>query len=106
MVTPLNAAGLAVMVLINSALAALATRFLRVRMRTNWGGMVYALLLVPLGLILLIPVYSGLLGSVVEFDATTTLLVVAVGIPLTLGLTFDYIWMPSPEDVETAPEAR
>jgi hypothetical protein len=102
MVTLIDVAGLAVMVLVNSTLAALATRFLRVRMTTSWGGMIYALLLIPLGLILLIPVYSGLLGSTVQFGATTTLLVVAVGIPLTLGLTFDYIWMPSPEDVELA----
>lgn len=89
-----------VIILVNSTLAALATRFFRVRLATSWGSLLYTILFVPLGLVVLIPVYSFLFGRFMQVGSNTVLLIVAIVVPLSLGLTFDYFWMPAPDQVE------
>lgn len=92
--------GFLIIVLVNSALAALLTRFLRVRMNTEWGSLLYTLLIVPVTLAALIPLYSLVLGGFVEFGDTVVLIGVSVVLPGALGIAFDYFWMPDPDEVE------
>jgi len=99
MVSAVGLAGLLVIVLVNSAVAALMTRFFRVRLHSRWGGLVYSILLCPLVLLVLGVLLSVPVGPFITLDRMAFLLVV-VFVPLTVGMVFDYVWMPSPDDVE------
>jgi len=101
MVSVVAVAGLVVIVLVNSAVTALMTRFFRVRLNTRWGGPLYALLLCPLALLVLGVILSVPIGSLIDLG-TVTFMTLVVVLPLALGMTFDYVWMPSPDDVELA----
>jgi hypothetical protein len=100
MVAVIDLAGLLVIVLVNSAVTALMTRFFRVRLDTRWGSMLYALLLCPVVVLLLVLVLSGVLGLGGNLGSRGTVVFLTIFVPLALGLTFDYIWMPDPEEVE------
>lgn len=100
MVAVLDLAGLLVIVLVNSAVTALMTRFFRVRLDTRWGSMLYSLLLCPVVLFVLVLFFSGVLGLGVNLGSSATVVTVTILLPLALGLTFDYVWMPAPDDVE------
>lgn len=101
MVSVIGLLGLLVIVLVNSALTALMTRFFRVRLNTRWGSLVYAILLCPVAMFVVLLVLSGPLplGDGLRLSTSATLLV-TIGIPLAVGMTFDYFWMPDPDDVE------
>ncbi|MFD1514630.1 hypothetical protein [Halomarina rubra] len=90
---------LLVLVGLNTAIAALLTRFFRVRLDTRWGPVVYSLLLTPVALF----VPALLLGAVtppVLGESRAAFVAVAFLLPMTFGIAFDYLWMPSPEEVE------
>jgi len=105
MLSAIAIAGLAVLVLVNSAVAALLTRFFRVRLHTRWGGLLYSLLFGPLVLLVLGVILSVPVGQFINLDTLTFLLVVVL-VPLAVGITFDYVWMPSPDDVELPTSAN
>jgi len=99
MVSLLEAVGLLVLVGLNTAIAAVLTRVFRVRMETRWGGALYTLLLTPVVLL----VVTLVVGSVQVFPnlgSPATVVGVTILLPLTLGVAFDYFWMPSPDEVE------
>ena len=98
MVSLIGALGLLLIVGVNTAVAAVLTRFFRVRLDTQWGPIVFTLFLTPIALFLL----TLLLGSFLGFDLGSTGAVVAIAmlLPLALGVAFDYFWMPAPEEVE------
>jgi len=75
------------------------TRFFRVRLHTRWGSLVYSLLLCPLVLLVLGVVLSVPIGPFITLGRISFLLIF-VFVPLALGMVFDYIWMPSPDEVE------
>jgi len=100
MVSVADLVGLAVVVGVNAAIAALATRFIRVRLDTLWGVALYIALLVPTVLFVTTLVATGPLGLGPYLGGTTTVLGVAVLLPFALGVAFDYFWMPSPAEVE------
>jgi len=100
MVSVVGLAGLLVIVLLNSAVTALMTRFFRVRLNTRWGGFVYSVLLCPVAMFVVF-----MLFAILGFGAGLGLSnVAAVGVtillPLALGMTFDYVWMPSPDEID------
>ncbi|MFB6169972.1 MAG: hypothetical protein ABEJ06_02390 [Haloarculaceae archaeon] len=99
MVSVVDVLGLLVILAVNVALAALMTRFFRTRLDTRWGPVVYVALLVPLALLVSTLVLGGAglgpnLGTPALVVGTTILL------PLVLGTSFDYFWMPAPDEVE------
>ena len=100
MVSVLALAGLAVIVGVHTLLAAVATRFLRVRLESAWGPLVYAVVLIPLLLVLSTMLLSGVLGLGPNLGDVRTVLFVLVALPTVLGVTIDYVWMPAPDDVE------
>lgn len=99
MVTPLEAVGLAVILLVNTAVAALATRFFRVRLQTSWGSVVYTALLVPLLLLVSTLVFGGVVQLGPDLGSPTAVVALTIAGPLAVGIAFDYFWMPAPEDV-------
>jgi hypothetical protein len=121
MVSVVGIIGVLVIIGINTAATALMTRFFRVRLETSWGPVVFALLLIPVVLIILTQILGGIVipivfvllvqilgGSGLELDIGGTLLVISltVVIPLVLGTVFDYFWMPDPDEVELPERSR
>jgi len=91
---------LAVLVLVNAVLAALVTRFFRNRMDTAWGGAVYAALGGAFVLLVSTMVLSGVFKLGGNVGSRYVAVLVTIAMPLALGITFDYFWMPSPDEVE------
>ena len=98
MVTLFEAAGLLVLVGLNTALAAVLTRLFRVRLETRWGGALYTVLLTPVALTVVTLLLGQVLGP--DLGSPATVVGVTVLLPLTLGIAVDYFWMPAPEEVE------
>lgn len=92
--------GLAVIVAVNTALAALLTRVFRVQLSTVWGSGLFVVLFVPLALLVSTLVLSGVVGLGGDLGSTVAVVGVTVALPLALGVAFDVFWMPAPEEVE------
>lgn len=105
MVSAADAIGLVVILFVNSAVAALLTRFFRVRLHTSWGSAAYVVLLGPVVLLVLTLVLSGVLNLGGDIGSPAAVVMLTVVLPLSLGATFDYFWMPAPDEVEL-PEQR
>jgi hypothetical protein len=100
MVTALDAFGLGVIILVNATAVALLTRFFRVRLQTRWGSAAYASVGSPVVLVGLTLFLSGVLGLGPDLGSTGAVVALVIVLPLATGLTFDYVWMPAPEEVE------
>ena len=100
MVSVLAIIGLLVVVVVHTVVAALLTRFFRVRLSTRWGPVLYALTLIPLVLIGSTLVLSGLFKIGPNLGGPVTALFVMILVPLALGITIDYVWMPAPDEVD------
>lgn len=100
MVSVADIVGLVVVIGVNTAVAALCTRFLRFRLHTRWGVALYVLVFVPLIEVVLTLVLTGILNLGPNLGDVTTALGVVVVLPFALGVAFDYFWMPAPEEVE------
>ena len=98
MVSAFEAVGLLVLLGLNTFLAAVCTRMFRVRLETRWGGVLYTLLLTPVVLVVVTLLLGQVLGP--DLGSAATVFGVTVLVPLTLGIAFDYFWMPSPDEVE------
>lgn len=100
MVSVLAVMGLVIVVGIHTAVAALLTRFFRVRLTTRWGPILYALTVIPVILLTSTLVLSGLFNLGPDLGGPVTALFVMLLVPLALGLTIDYVWMPHPDEVD------
>lgn len=98
MVTVFEAVGLLVLLGVNTLIAAVLTRFFRVRLNTRWGGALYAILITPVVLLVVTLLLGQILGP--DLGEPATVVGVTVLVPLTLGIAFDYFWMPAPDEVE------
>ncbi len=106
MVSVVGAVGIAVIVAVNATVAAVATRFFRLRLATRWGPVVYVALLVPPVLVATTLVLSGVLGLGGNLGDADTALLVAIVFPLGLGVAVDLFWMPPPDEVELPERSR
>jgi len=100
MVGPLGLVGLAVLVGLQTLLAAVSVRWLRVRLESWWAPVVYALVFVPVLLVVSTFLLTGVLGLGPDLGSPGVALFLLVAAPLGLGLAIDYLWMPPPEAVE------
>lgn len=91
--------GVLLIVAVNTALAAVLTRFFRLRLATRWGSGLYALLVIPVVLLLVLLLASGVLGLGGSMGRASAL-VVTIVVPLSLGSAIDLFWMPPPEAIE------
>lgn len=92
-----------VVLAVHTLIAAVTTRYLRIRMRTRWGQVLYAVLLVPLVLVVTTLVFGQL--PLVRFDDPATVVAVMIGAPFVLGATIDVLYVPAPDEYDL-PEAR
>ena len=95
--------GLLVILGVNSAAAAVLTRFFRVRLDTRWGSALYAVLLGAFVLTALTIVLGGA-GLGPNLGNPATVVGLTVVLPLATGIAFDYFWMPAPEEVDLPAE--
>jgi uncharacterized membrane protein len=93
--------GVLVIVAINTALAAILTRFFRLQLETRWGSGLYAVVLIPIVQLIVLLFASGVLGLGGALDRSTAI-VVTIVVPLGLGAAIDVFWMPPPEAVDDA----
>jgi len=112
MPTPLSLVGPAVtaalllgLVALNTLIAAVAVRFFRLQLATQWGPVVYTALLVPVVYVVTALIVFGALGvgSGLGLDRGT-LLVFFWGVPLSLGVSLDIFWIPPPEEIDVPAE--
>ena len=100
MVTVGTLLGLGLIVVLHTAIAAVATRFFRVQLKTDWGTVTYALLVIPVVLLLSTLLLSGGLGIGGDVGNRGAAVFLTVLVPMTLGFAFDLFWMPHPDEVE------
>lgn len=105
MASLLNLVLFGVVLVVHTFLAAMITRYFRVRMETRWGAVLYALLLTPLVLLVTTLLFSGILGIGVDLGSPAAVVGVMIGMPLALGFTVDVLYIPSPEEYDV-PEPR
>lgn len=98
MVAAFELLGLLFILLVNTAIAALLTRFFRVRLNTQWGSAIYTVIWVPVVLLVVTMVLGSVLGP--DLGGPATLLTVTVVGPAAAGVAFDFFWMPAPEEVD------
>jgi len=86
---------------VHTLLAAVLTRFFRLRLNTQWGYVVYSFALIPIALLVTTLVFFGVLpiGAGLNLGATA-LLGAAIALPLALGFTIDTLYIPAPEEYD------
>jgi hypothetical protein len=94
-----------VVVAVHALVAAVMTRFFRIRLATDWGAVVYTALFVPVALFVLTQVFTGVLGIGPNLGSAATVLAVLVGVPLAVGVTVDVLYVRPPEEYDL-PETR
>jgi hypothetical protein len=82
----------------HTLLAAVVTRYLRLRMRTDWGTALYVLLLVPV-LLVGATLVTGQL-PLVPLGSPVTVFAVMIGVPLALGVAVDVLYLTPPGEYE------
>lgn len=100
MVSVVAAFGLLAIIALNTAIAAVMTRFFRMRLDTQWGSAIFTLLLVPLALLVSVLVLSGALRLGADVGGPTSAIVVGILLPGLLGVAIDLFWMPPPDEIE------
>lgn len=94
------AVGYAILVGVHTVIAAVTTRFFRIRMETHWGSALYTVVFVPMVLIASTLLLSGPLGIGTAAGTRTTAVMIVIVVPMILGYAIDFFWMPAPEEVE------
>ncbi|WP_158055515.1 hypothetical protein [Halorussus halophilus] len=93
--------GFLLIIVVNTVAAAVAMRFFRLRLATQWGTVVYTALFVPLIYFVTTLLLSGFVGFGGEGVANKgNALILVWVLPFTLALSLELFWMPAPEDVE------
>jgi hypothetical protein len=85
---------------IHTLIAAVMTRYLRLRLATTWGTAVYVAFLVPVVLFVSTLVFSGPLGIGVNLGTPTAVLAVMILLPGTLGVAIDLLYVEHPDEYE------
>lgn len=93
---------LAIVVGIHTLVAAVLTRFFRIRLDTQWGSAIYTLVLIPIVLTGGTLFFAGALGIGGGITVQSEVLVLAamVGLPMALGVTIDVLYVTPPEEYE------
>jgi hypothetical protein len=105
MATVLDIVLMGVVLVGNTLLAAVMTRFFRIQLDTRWGAVVYTAFIVPVVLVVTtIGAFS--LGVGVDLGSTAAALGLMVGLPMGLGVTIDVLYVPAPDEYELPDTAR
>ncbi|MCD2202693.1 hypothetical protein [Halobacterium sp. KA-6] len=104
MVSVVTAAGVGIIVLVHTAIAAVGARYFRITLATRWGSVLYTAVLIPL-VYVVTTLALGVLGlGAGAFEDPGQLIVVTWAFPFFLGWSIDLFWIPAPEEFEDSPE--
>jgi hypothetical protein len=106
MVSVVDVVGLLVILGVNSAAAALGTRFFRVRLSTRWGSALYAVMLLPFLLLVTTLFLGGFLDLGPDLGSRIAVVGLTIVLPLSVGIAFDFFWMPAPDEVDLPDRTR
>lgn len=84
----------------HTIVAAVCTRFFRLRLDTEIGWVLYALLCIPVILFVSTLVVSGILGIGPDLGSPMVVFGVMIGLPLAVGITLDLLYVAQPDEVE------
>lgn len=96
----LTALGVLLLVVANVAISVVLVRFFRIRLDTAWAVAIYVAVLGPIALAVTTVVLSGVFRLGGAIGGMEPVIVLAILLPLALGVTVDVFWMPAPEEVE------
>ena len=96
----LGVVGLLVLVGLHTLLAAVMTRFFRLRLESRWGWIVYGVLLIPPVLLASTLILAGVVGLGVDLGSPAVAAAVTIGLPLALGFAIDTLYIPPPDEVD------
>ncbi|WP_435069003.1 hypothetical protein [Haloplanus sp. C73] len=99
MATILDVALMAAVFAVNTLLAAVLTRFLRLQLATRWGSAVYVGFLVPVVLVVT-TIVSFSLGVGIDLGSAAAVLGLMVALPMALGVSIDVLYLPSPAEYD------
>jgi len=89
----------------HTLLAAVLTRFFRLRLKTQFGWILYALTLTPVILFVSTLVFTGVVGISPNLGSPTVAFGVMIGLPVAVGVTLDLLYVAQPDEVEL-PDTR
>lgn len=84
----------------HTLLAAVTTRFFRIRMRTRWGWAIYTALVTPFVLFVSTLIATGPLSIGPSLGDPALALAVMIAVPVALGVTLDLLYVPPPEEYD------
>jgi len=90
----------AVVLVGHTLVAAVCTRFFRLRLETQIGWIIYSLTLIPVVLLVSTLVVSGVLGIGPNLGSPVVVFGVMIGLPLAVGITLDLLYVAQPDEVE------
>jgi hypothetical protein len=96
MVSLVGVLGTLMIVGLHTLVAGIMMRFLRLRLATTWGQLLFAIVFIPLVLVVGTLVLSGGLGLGADLGSPVLALGVTVLLPLLLGVTIEYLYMEPP----------
>lgn len=91
----LSVLGMGLVIVIQTAIAAILTRFFRLRLTTRVGTGIFIGGAIPFMLLLSTLVLTGILGLGVDLGDRETALFLLILVPFVIGITIDYVWMPA-----------
>lgn len=100
MASPVDFALVGVGFAVHTALAAVLTRFFRLRMRTRAGWVLYSLGGIPVVLLVSTLVFGGFLGIGPDLGSPLAVVALLIVLPLGVGFSVDVFWMPPPEEFD------
>ena len=84
----------------HTLLAAVMTRFFRLRLDTQIGWVLYSLGSIPVALFVSTLVFTGVLNIGPDLGSPTVAGAILIGLPLAIGLTIDLLYVAQPDEVE------
>lgn len=84
----------------HTVVAAVLTRFFRLRLDTQAGWIGYSLGLTPIILFASTLLFTGGLGIGPNLGSPIVAFAILIGLPVALGMTIDLLYVTQPEDVE------
>lgn len=100
MASILGILGILFIVGLHTLVAAVMTRFFRLRLETTWGTAGYVVFLIPVTLFISTLVLTGPLSIGVDLGSSVVVLALLIVLPLSLGTTIDVLYVEHPDEYE------
>lgn len=85
---------------VHTLVAAIMTRFFRLRLETQAGWILYSLGFIPVVLFVSTLVFTGVFRIGPDLGSPTVAASVLIGLPVALGLTIDLLYVAQPDEID------